>query len=120
MEWNVELKKELSCGTLTLRAVRLGTDIAVCLGGGEKPHIGCTVLAVPRPSLIGDGMVSATSSILNVIGHKDDVICRKIAEAFCVKYDAVTVCTGGFHTDHITVEQIMEVVKAVDDMIEEI
>lgn len=120
MEWNLELRRELSFATIKLCAVRIGNDIAVWIGGGEKPHIGCTVLAVPRASMLENGMISATSSVLNVTGHKDDVICRKAAEAFCVKYRTVTACTGGFHVDHMTADRIMEVIQAVDEMLEEI
>ncbi len=104
----------LSFSNLTVSLRRVGTDCLLCLQGGDKPHIGCVVLAEPRPSLTGDGSVSVTSSVINRSGHKDEAICRALAEKVCRKYNAVTVCTGGFHFDGITPAQIREVVSAVE------
>lgn len=109
MEWNIAL----SFSELKVSVTRVGQDYSVILQGGEKPHIGCTVLSVPRPSLTGDGSISATSSVLNMTGHKDEVLCRYLAEVLCRKKRAVTVCSGGFHMDGITKEQIEEVKRAV-------
>ncbi|MBR0402506.1 MAG: hypothetical protein IJH73_08385 [Lachnospiraceae bacterium] len=92
---------------------RLGEDISLLFSGGERPHIGCPVLALPRPSLTGDGSVSATSSVINVTGHKDEAVCRYLAEEVCKKTGRAVVCTGGFHVDGITPEQIAEVTEAV-------
>ena len=103
------LKKELSFSTLYLDLYPVGEDIAAVLYGGDKPHVGCTVLAVPRPSLTGDGSVSCTSSVLNVVGHKDEYICRYVAEALCKRHGVTVVCTGGFHQDGISPEQIREI-----------
>lgn len=117
MEWIIKERRELSFSWIELRAVRVGEDVAVWVYGGEKPHIGCTVQAIPRLSLTGDGSFSSTSSVLNVPGHKDDVICKKVAETLCMRYHAVTVCFGGFHMDHITMGQIVEVLQAVEEMV---
>ena len=97
-------QKQLACGVLCAEAA--------VLYGGQSPHIGCTVLAEPRPSLLGDGSVSATASVLNVCGHKDEAICRLVAETVASRTGRVTVCTGGFHLDGITPEQIGEVSAA--------
>ena len=112
--------KELSFSTLTVSVGKLGKDCHLTVWGGEKPHIGCTVLAVPRESLKGDGGQSCTASVLNVTGHKDEQICRILAEETAKYCGAVTVCTGGFHTDNITKEQIGEVLKVVGQLTEEI
>lgn len=118
MEWIIDARRELSFSWIELKAVRIGEDVAAWLYGGEKPHIGCTVQAIPRLSLSGDGSFSATSSVLNVLGHKDDVICKKVAEALCIRYHSVAVCSGGFHMEHITMGQIVEVLQAVEEMME--
>ncbi|MGN1140120.1 MAG: hypothetical protein ACI4TF_02865 [Oliverpabstia sp.] len=114
MEWMIE--KELSYSRLVVTVTRLGKDYHVVVQGGEKPHIGCVVLAIPRPSLTGDGSVSVTSSVLNVTGHKDEELCRHLAEMLARKKNAVTVCTGGFHVDHIQKEQIDEVTAAIREI----
>ena len=107
------LMKELSFSTLRLDLYPVGEDIAAVLCGGDKPHVGCTVLAVPRPSLTGDGSASCTSSVLNVTGHKDEQLCRYVAETLCKRHGVTVVCTGGFHKDNITPEEIREVQNAV-------
>lgn len=98
----------------------LGEDILACIQGGDKPHIGCTVQSVPRPSLTGNGTISATSSVLNLTGHKDEALCRRLAEKLCRETGRVVVCTGGFHIDNMKPEQIDEVVKALDGLADEI
>ena len=91
---------------MEVTVMKLGEDFQICLAGGEKPHIGCVVQAVPRESLTGDGSWSATSSVWNRTGHKDEVLCRMLAEKICCA------CRTG--------EQIREIVDAVEKMGEEI
>jgi len=81
-----------------------------------KPHIGCAVLAIPRPSLKSDGSMSCTSSVLNLSGHKDEALCRLLAERACVSYQKTCLCTGGFHVDNMSAQQIQEVVQAVEGL----
>ena len=105
----------LSFGEAHLIVNRIGEDLNLLFAGGERPHIGCTVLALPRPSLTGDGSTSATASVINVTGHKDEAVCRYLAEEVCRKTGRTVVCTGGFHMDGITPEQIREVTGAVEN-----
>lgn len=113
-------RKRMSFAEITMEVRMIGEDCSITLYGGEKPHIGCTVLAVPRPSLTGSGKISVTSSVINVTGHKDEEICRYAAERIAGKKNAVTVCTGGFHMDGITEEQIREVILAVRALLDEV
>ncbi len=98
----------------------LGEDILVCLQGGERPHLGCVVQTEPRESLTGDGSVSATSSVLNYPGHKDEVVCRYVAERISRELKRRVVCTGGFHKDGINVDEIREVQMAVEVVTEKL
>lgn len=116
MEWTLRKKITLSFSELEIQGAFLGNDFILCVQGGDQPHIGCTVLAVPRMSLTGDGTVSATSSVINLTGHKDEAICRRLAEHCCKKLNAVVVCTGGFHMDNLSGEQVAEVIKAVEEL----
>lgn len=115
MEWTVTIEKEVIGTNLKVSAGKLGNDILICLEGGNVPHIGCVVQAVPRLSLKQDGSMSATASVLNLTGHKDEFLCRKLAEEICSKTGCVTVCTGGFHVDGISQEQIKDVIRIVDE-----
>lgn len=110
----------LSFSQIEIQATRVGCDIQLLLRGGSSPHIGCMVLAIPRPSLTGDGSRRATASVINVTGHKDEALCRYLAEKVAAAADAVTVCTGGFHIDGMTPEQIQEVQAAVKHMAQEV
>lgn len=114
------IEKKLSFAVLHVSLEKVGNDYVILLEGGESPHIGCAVLAVPRPSLHRDGSVSCTSSVLNVTGHKDEEICRKMAEAVCRRWQSVVVCAGGFHTDNITEGQIEELLCVLPEVIEEL
>lgn len=67
-----EIKKKLTFTEICVEVRRLGDDYHILVSGGECPHIGCTVLAIPRPSLDGSGKMSSTASVLNVTGHKDE------------------------------------------------
>ena len=106
-------KKEIAGISLEIREECIGEDIVLMLSGGERPHIGCVIQAVPRPSLTGDGKISVTSSILNLTGHKDEFLCRSLAEKRCKETGKVVVCTGGVHIDHITEEQIKELLENI-------
>lgn len=111
-----EIIKELSFAELAIKFTKIGNDYHVLLTGGDIPHIGCTVLALPRPSLTGDGSVSSTASVLNVTGHKDEALCRQLAERLAAAGNTAVVCSGGFHTDGISGQQIKEVQQAVDEI----
>ena len=51
------IEKELSFSKLIIKFTKIGNDYHIILEGGNRPHIGCTVLAIPRPSLKEDGII---------------------------------------------------------------
>lgn len=108
--------KTLSFAELIVETENIGKDLLITVRGGTKPHIGCCVLAQPRPSLAGDGKVSATSSVLNVVGHRDEALCRYLAERAAAAHGCTVVCTGGFHVDNMTGAQIEELLAAVKEL----
>lgn len=120
MEWLVRECMEAAGCSLEVSAAFVGEDILVCLQGGERPHLGCVVQTEPRESLNGDGSVSATSSVLNYPGHKDEVVCRYVAEKISRELKRRVVCTGGFHKDGINVDEIREVQMAVEVVTEKL
>lgn len=120
MEWSVKMERKVAGTKLSVCAGKIGKDILICLEGGDVPHIGCVVQAVPRLSLTGDGSTSATASVLNLTGHKDEFLCRKLAEQVCSMAGVVTVCTGGVHLDHIKEKQIQELMCGMDEIGKEI
>ena len=120
MEWTVRECVEAAGCPLEISAAFVGEDVLVCLQGGDRSHLGCVVQTEPRESLTGDGSVSATSSVLNYPGHKDEVVCRYVAEKISRELKRRVVCTGGFHKDGILLEEIREVQRVVEQMAERI
>ncbi len=119
MEW-IRTQKRHTAGTeISLSIGRIGDDLLAVLEGGSRPHIGCVVQAVSRPSLRGNGERGSTACVLNLTGHKDEHLCRKVAERLCIAYGVTVVCTGGVHVEGITQEQIGELSEAVEEMIQE-
>lgn len=116
MEWIIEEERRVAGSALQVSAAKIGEDILLCVSGGTKLHIGCVVQAVPRLSLSGDGTQSATASVLNLTGHKDEFLCRKLAEIVCSRLGVTVVCTGGFHLDGMTDGQIRELLAVTEDI----
>lgn len=117
---HIRKKKILSFGVLASETTVFEGSCHILLYGGERPHIGCTVMAQPRPSLADPRKMSSTASVLNLSGHKDEMLCRCLAEAVSAGSGLVTVCTGGFHVDEIGAAQLAEVQDAAREMAREI
>lgn len=99
-----------------------GADLAVTIGGGSLYHIGAVALAVPRPSLANPDLISASASVICVIGHKEDELARTAALRLAARFNRVAVVSVGLHLDgasphdidtltvnfHILVEQVAD------------
>ena len=72
-----------------------------CLTGGESPHVGGVVLAVPRPSLTGHG-TSCDCWLTPVPGHLDLDLAVPIAKAICKATGVPVSITAGLHMDNAT------------------
>lgn len=90
---------------ITCQIIPMGKDYAISVFGGSLPHIGSAVLSQARPSLTGSG-ISATSSVLNVVGHRDEAIARLFAEKMAIQGNCTAVCSCGIHMDSLTEEQL--------------
>ena len=115
----MKYSKTIAGITIEICEKAIGEDLVLTLSGGEKPHIGCVVQAVPRPSLSGDGTISVTSSVINLTGHKDEFLCRRLAENRCRETGKVVVCTGGVHGSYNgrTDRRIIKEYRSYDDRI---
>lgn len=99
--------------------VQMGKDCTICIWGGDTPHVGSVVMSTARPSLTGSG-VGVTSSVLNGIGHKDEYVARKFAEAAAEKFVCTAVCSCGIHIDGITPAQMQEVSVVCDKLLKQV
>ena len=104
------------------RAFLVGEDLCVIISGGDSPHIGCVTLSVPRPSLSDKNKISSTTSILNLIGHKDDEAAKYVSETLASRLNKNVVVTCGIHVDNIKAEEIhttIELIKELTDKLTE-
>ena len=106
----------LSAGRITVEAtvVRAGGDLCIVLTGGDRPHIGTVTLSVPRPSLADSARTSATTSVLNLTGHKDGEAAQYLSQRLAAALGATVVVTGGIHVDDIRPGEIKTVLHLVD------
>lgn len=94
---------------ITLTLTDTGDGIQGLLTGGEKPHVGGVVLALPRPSLRGEGW-SADVYITPVPGHKDVDVARTVAEKLARELRLTVVITAGIHSDNLCSEELSKII----------
>lgn len=70
------------------------------LTGGESPHVGGVVLAVPRVSLSGSDAASCDIYSVPVPGHLDNEMGRFVADLLCRATGSVVSLSSGIHIDH--------------------
>ncbi len=98
------------CGSVT----RVGKDVVVVIWGGEQPHVGAVALAQPRKSLEDAERISATASVLSIVGHKEDVVVKSVSERLASLVDRPVVVTAGMHWDGLKKSDIKQVLKNVE------
>ncbi len=113
-----QIYERIEDGKYTIEALVLITDdgIMLYLGGGEKPHIGVVVMSQPRPSMKEDKTISCTTSVINRLSHKDDIIIAPMAEAICKKANAVVVASGGVHVDVVEDSDIKRLMRNMEEI----
>jgi hypothetical protein len=84
----------------------VGEDLVVTVGGGQRPHVGCVVLAQPGPSRRPGKTWSASCSVLTIPPHKEEPLARGIATRLAEALGRVTVVTAGVHDDHLDAEGV--------------
>jgi hypothetical protein len=88
----------------------IGGDLLVAIWGGERPHIGAVALAQPRPSLKDSGIMSATASVICVVGHKEDDLVKEASEFLASTLKTRVAVAAGIHWDNLD-EQGIRAVK---------
>ncbi len=84
---------------LTMSAISMGQDLCVALYGGDRPHIGAVAISQPRPSLADPAVRSATTSVVAVLGHKEDMLARQVSARLAAALNAVVSVTCGIHVE---------------------
>lgn len=102
------VEKEAGHCHLEAAVTMVGEDLVVAVGGGEKPHVGCAVLATPYAAKSAKRAWSASCSVLTIPPHKEEPIARGIATHLAVELGRVALVTAGVHDDNIDVDGIKE------------
>ncbi len=106
----IELERLLFGCPICCRATRLDSGIHVLLTGGGKSHIGAVSVAEP------DGKTET-----NVFpGHKDQFVSEPWAKALAAKIGQRACVVCGIHYDDATQEQIAEILRQTDQMLEQL
>jgi len=98
----------------------IGGDLSVAIWGVERPHIGAVALAQPRPSLKDSGIMSATASVICVVGHKEDDLVKEASELLAAALKTRVVVTAGIHWDNLDEEGIRAVKQNSQAMVKRI
>jgi ABC-type sugar transport system substrate-binding protein len=108
-------KDQSSRIALDFTSISMGDDLCVVIAGGDAPHLGAVAVAQARPSLQDESRLSATTSVIALLGHKDDEIARLVAHALAAKLNKnVAVCCG-IHIDRITRDELDSIDRAVNE-----
>jgi hypothetical protein len=103
-------------GRLTLEAVPvpMGNDLCLVITGGDRPHLGAVALAQARPSLEDPSKASASTSVLTVLGHKEDMLARSAAQRLAAGLNRTVAVCCGIHVDGITSDELRFVEEAME------
>lgn len=108
-EFSVQTKEKAY--NLTAYVRRIGADVLVAIWGGEKPHIGAVAVAQPRPSLKDPEVMSASTSVICLLGHKEDELVKAAAEILAAALKTQVVVTAGIHWDNLDPKAIQQIVR---------
>jgi gallate decarboxylase subunit D len=112
------LKEQFRNQEIVLEPIEMGDDLLILLYGGERSHIGSCILASPRPSLDNKEEISCTSSVINVLGHKDEEIGREVAETICINLVKKVVLVCGIHYARFENDDIKKIKEICRSLVE--
>ena len=105
-------------GTRRLVAVacRAGDDLVVTLTGGERPHVGCVVLAQPHPTRGDATRIRVTSTVVAIPPHREEALARPLAERLALRLGATVVVSAGVHEDGLAPEGVAAYLRLGDEL----
>jgi hypothetical protein len=104
------LKNQILGREITTCVQCLDHGIQVVVTGGDLSHIGA-VSVVDEQGLLSTNLLP---------GHRDDVISEKWAQKIYEAFLVPVVVTAGIHYDHISGEEIRQVVLGTDSILAEV
>jgi hypothetical protein len=98
----------------------VGEDLVIAVGGGERPHVGCVVLAQPMASKTRAGEWSASCSVLTIPPHKEEPIARGVAIRLAETLGRVCVVTAGVHDGDLDADGIAVYLRLGEELAEKL
>ncbi|MHB8171382.1 MAG: prenylated flavin chaperone LpdD [Thermincolia bacterium] len=89
---------------IEISATLTGEGVNILLTGGEKPHIGAVVMAIP-------GSGGCETRVLIVPPHRDVEAAQPVAKMICSALGQVTVVTAGIHINNAEKWEIEELLN---------
>jgi hypothetical protein len=103
---------------LTASVMKVGQDAVVVIWGGERPHVGAVALAQSRKSLKDPDKISATASVLCLVGHKEDVVVKIVSERLATVADRPVAVAAGIHWDNLKESDFNQIFKNLEILIQ--
>jgi hypothetical protein len=97
---------------VSLSAQWIGKDLIVCLFNGQG-HLGAVAVAD-----FCHAENRASTSVITRLGHKDDAVACNAAHKLCRQFKKPVCAIAGIHLDNITEEEIAEIVRNCDALVE--
>jgi len=94
----------------------MGADLTVTLAGGDRPHLGAVALSQPRPSGLEGGGASASTSVITLLGHKEDELARSMAARLASGLGAAVCVACGVHLDRIRAQELEDVLELAGEL----
>ncbi len=96
---------------IIMLATITGNGIVAQIFGGEKAHVGAVALSIPGPGVAGPEKVSCSTTVVPLLGHKDDEVARPVAEELAKTWGSPVVVVAGIHIDNAGKEDIRELLN---------
>lgn len=104
--------------SLTAWVAELGQDVVVAVGGGQRPHVGCVVLAQPQRATGDPARWTASCSVLTIPPHKEEPIARGVAARIAERCGRVAVVSAGVHDDLLDRQGIEDYLRLGEQLAE--
>jgi gallate decarboxylase subunit D len=114
------IEDEQSPAQLEALSVACGHDLILVVGGGEKHHIGATALTLSMPSLKNPEVLTNSSYLVPVPGHKEENLAREGSLRLSKALKRNVVVTVGIHDDRISKDGITRYLGLFDRLLEDV
>jgi hypothetical protein len=113
---DIELTATRGRITVSLRAHRLGDDLSVTIGGGDRPHLGAVAVSSPRPDRGAAADQRATTSVITLPHHREDELARRTSARLASSLGVNACVACGVHVEAITRDEIRDVEALVEEL----